>query len=109
MSLSARLRHADLTVECRYCGRPLTKKGSWFLAVHRFKCEGCNRETPITYSDKIVLFKKHAAELPLTAPTIGYTQDRNREKSEGQLQSPPAKAPRLVAYAGRGGLHNQNR
>jgi hypothetical protein len=117
MSLSAQLRHVDLTLECKYCGRPLTKKGAWFTVVHRFKCEGCNHETPITYSDKIVLFKKHAdlipiqagLELSLTAPTIGCAQDPNREKSDRQLRSPPEKAPRLVGYAGRGGLRNQYR
>jgi hypothetical protein len=47
----------------------MIKKGGWFLAVHRFKCEGCKREVPITYSDKVALFNKHAA--PLTTSTDG--------------------------------------
>jgi hypothetical protein len=117
MSLSAQLRHVDLTLECKYCDRPLIKKGIWFKVAHRFKCEGCNRETPITYSDKVVLFKKHADLIPtqaevepsLTTPTIGRPQDRNREKRDRRLRSLPEKAPRLVAYAGRGGLGNQYR
>jgi hypothetical protein len=60
MSLSARLRHVDLTLECKYCGHLIIKQGDWFTVIHRFKCEGCNRETPMTYSDKIALFNKHA-------------------------------------------------
>jgi hypothetical protein len=102
MPLSADLRDVDLTLECKYCGHSLIKNGAWFTVAHRFKCEGCNRETPITYSDKIVLFNKHAyliatqaeAEPSLIAPTIGRAQDRNREKSDRQLRSPPEKAPR---------------
>jgi hypothetical protein len=57
-----------------------------------------------------VLFNKHAhliatqgeIEPSLIAPTIVCAQDRNRERSDRQLRSPPEKAPRLVAYAGRG-------
>jgi hypothetical protein len=60
MPLSSLLRQVDLTLECKYCGHSIIKKGSWFLVVHRFKCEGCNRQVPITYSDKIELFDKHA-------------------------------------------------
>jgi hypothetical protein len=108
MSLSAHLQHVDLTLECKYCGHPLIKKGGWFVVVHRFKCEGCNRETPITYNDKIVLFKKHEdliaiqveIERSLAAAAIGCAQDRNREKSDRPLRAAIAKAPRLVGYAG---------
>jgi transposase-like protein len=60
MPLSPQLWHVDLTLECPHCGHPIIKKGGWFVWVHRFNCEGCNREVPITYSDKVVLFKKHA-------------------------------------------------
>jgi hypothetical protein len=117
MSLSFRLRQVDLIFECKYCGHVRVKKGSWFMSACRFKCEGCGQEVPITYSDKVTLFDKHEylvatqaeVEPSLTAPTIGCAQDRNREKSDRQLRSPLAKAPRLVAYAGRGGLRNQYR
>jgi hypothetical protein len=115
MSLSFRLCQVDLTLECKYCGHVRVKKGSWFLVAYRFKCEGCGREVPITYSDKVALFNKHTyliatqaeIEPSLIAPAIGRAQDRNREKSDRQLRSPPEKAPRLVGYAGRGGLRNQ--
>jgi transposase-like protein len=60
MALSSRLLKIDLTLPCKYCGHSMIKKGGWFLAVHRFKCEGCKREVPITYSDKVALFNKHA-------------------------------------------------
>jgi transposase-like protein len=60
MSLSARLRDVDLTLECKYCGHPKIKKGGWFLVVPKFKCEKCKREVQITYKDKIALFDKHA-------------------------------------------------
>ena len=58
--LSARLLHVDLTLECKYCGRSITKIGKWFRVAHRFTCVGCKREVPIGYSDKVALFKKHA-------------------------------------------------
>jgi hypothetical protein len=60
MPLSSLLRQAELTHECKHCGRSIMRLGSWFVVVHRFKCEGCNRDVPITYSDKIALFNKHA-------------------------------------------------
>ena len=60
MPLSPRLLHVDLTLECKYCGRSITKRGEWFRVAHRFTCVGCKREVPITYSDKVALFKKHA-------------------------------------------------
>jgi DNA-directed RNA polymerase subunit RPC12/RpoP len=117
MSLSFGLREVDLTLRCKYCGHVRVKKGSWFLVAYRFKCEGCGREVSITYSDKVALFNKHAnlsatqaeIEPSLIAPTIGRAQDRNRQKSDRQLQSTLARAPHLVGYAGRGGLRNQYR
>jgi hypothetical protein len=60
MTLSTRLRGVDLVLECKYCGHPITKKGTWFMTVHRFECEGCKRDVPVTYSDKVALFAKHA-------------------------------------------------
>jgi len=60
MTLSSLLLQVDLTLDCKHCGHPIIKRGGWFLVAYRFKCQGCNREVPITYSDKIVLFKKHA-------------------------------------------------
>ncbi len=60
MPLSTQLLQVDLTLECKYCGRSITKTGEWFRVVHRFMCAGCKREVPIAYSDKVALFKKHA-------------------------------------------------
>jgi hypothetical protein len=60
MPLSSMLRPVDLTLECKHCGHPITKPGRWFISVHRFNCEGCNREVLIPYSDKVALFNKHA-------------------------------------------------
>jgi hypothetical protein len=39
-------------------GHPMTKKGAWFIVAHRFTCEACKREVPITYSHKIALFNR---------------------------------------------------
>lgn len=60
MSLSTRLRRVDLVLECKYCGHPIIKKGAWFMSAHHFECEGCKRDVPITYSDKVALFAKYA-------------------------------------------------
>jgi len=60
MSLSPRLRHVDLILECKYCGNLVIKTGVWFISVHKFNCERCKREVFITYRDKIALFDKHA-------------------------------------------------
>jgi transposase-like protein len=57
MSLSANLFDVLLTFGCPQCGRALIKKGSWFKAVGRFRCEACQCEARITYEDKIRLFK----------------------------------------------------
>jgi hypothetical protein len=81
MSLSAQLRHVDLTLECKYCGRPLTKKGAWFTVVHRFKCEGCNRETPITYSDKIALWRSYGRCSGLDENASGGARRRDRRRA----------------------------
>ena len=61
MPLSTRLLHVPLTLECKYCGRSITKTGEWFRVAHRFKCVRCKREVPIPYSDKVALFKKYGA------------------------------------------------
>ena len=60
MALSSLLLQVDLTLECKYCGHSITKKGGWFKVIHRFTCERCKRETPMSYSDKVALFNKHA-------------------------------------------------
>lgn len=60
MPLSNQLLQTDLTLECKHCGHSIIKTGGWFKVSHRFKCEGCKREVPIGYSDKIVLFDRHA-------------------------------------------------
>jgi hypothetical protein len=67
MPLSSLLRQVELTLECKHCGRSIIKKGSWFVVVHRFKCEGCSREVAITYSDKVALFNRYA-RLPQAEP-----------------------------------------
>jgi transposase-like protein len=61
MPLSSNLRHVELTLQCKYCGHSIIKKGVWFVVIHRFTCEGCNRQVPMTYSDKVALFNKYAA------------------------------------------------
>ena len=60
MTLSRRLLHADLTFHCPHCGLAITKSGSWFKSIVQFKCQGCQREVRLTYTDKIALFEKHA-------------------------------------------------
>ena len=60
MSLSARLRNADLTLECEPCGYLIVKKGVWFMTISKFKCQVCKSERRLTYSDKVALFAKHA-------------------------------------------------
>jgi|HubBroStandDraft_1064217.scaffolds.fasta_scaffold261436_1 hypothetical protein len=109
MSLSFRLRQVDLTLECKYCGHVRVKKGSWFLSAYRFQCEGCGREVPITYSDKVALFNKYAHLIPTQTEIEPSLTERTIRRANSQLRSPPAKAPRLVAYAGRGDLRDQYR
>ena len=60
MPLSASLRFADLTFECPFCNCQLVKTGGWFQSIHRFKCEGCQSQIRLGYSDKVTLFQKHA-------------------------------------------------
>ena len=59
MRLSGSLRFADLTFECPFCNCQLVKTGGWFQSVHRFKCEGCQSQIRLGYSDKVALFQKH--------------------------------------------------
>ena len=60
MTLSRRLSHVDLTLECKHCGCPLIKTGQWFMVAPRFKCKRCKREVLIPYRDKLALFERHA-------------------------------------------------
>ena len=60
MTLAARLRNVDLTLECERCGHSIIKKGDWFICVSKFKCAECKGELRLTYSDKVALFAKHA-------------------------------------------------
>jgi predicted RNA-binding Zn-ribbon protein involved in translation (DUF1610 family) len=60
MPISVTLLQADLTFNCPRCARAVIKRGSWFRAVSKFKCEGCRGEARITYDDKLALFAKHA-------------------------------------------------
>jgi transposase-like protein len=60
MPLSARLLPVALTFECPFCKHPLVKSGGWFQMAASFWCAGCHREVRLTYSDKLVLFEKHA-------------------------------------------------
>jgi transposase-like protein len=56
MPLSPRLRDKLFTFNCPQCRRALAKKGTWFMAITRFKCVGCGHSVPITYGDKLALF-----------------------------------------------------
>jgi hypothetical protein len=67
MTLSCKLDDALLTMTCRQCGHPCTRKGSWFKHVRTFKCAACGYATQITYDDKLRLFDKHA-KLTTAAP-----------------------------------------
>jgi hypothetical protein len=106
MALSSQLRQANLTLECRYCGHSITKSGRWFASIHSFRCQACKLEVQLGYSDKVVLFKKYAdliatqagIEPTLIPPKIARAHESNGEKSD---RLPLAKAPRLIAYAGR--------
>ena len=60
MTLSARLRNVDLTFDCQRCGNPIIKSGNWVISASTFRCVECKGELRLTYSDKIVLFAKHA-------------------------------------------------
>ena len=60
MALSARLRHVDITFECRRCRLPITKTGAWVIAISTFKCTKCKSELHFGYRDKVELFAKYA-------------------------------------------------
>jgi hypothetical protein len=60
VTLSSRLRHVDLTLECKSCGYLIVKRGTWFMTASTFKCCKCKAELRLTYSDKLALFAKHA-------------------------------------------------
>jgi hypothetical protein len=60
VSLSARLRNVELTLEWETCGYLIVKKGIWFMTVSTFKCQVCKSEQRLTYSNKVALFAKHA-------------------------------------------------
>jgi hypothetical protein len=60
MTLSARLRNVDLTFQCKRCGHPITKSGTWVVAVSTFKCAKWKTELHLGYRDKVELFAKHA-------------------------------------------------
>ena len=60
MTLSARLRNVDLTLEYERCGHSIIKKVDWFICVSTFKCDRCKGGLRLTYSDKVALFAKHA-------------------------------------------------
>jgi transposase-like protein len=59
VTLSTRLRNVALALECKRCGHLTVKKGSWFMTISTFKCQVCEDERRLTYSDKIELFAKH--------------------------------------------------
>jgi transposase-like protein len=60
MPLSLSLHSVSMTFECPFCTCTLVKSGGWFQTIGRFKCNGCQREVRLTYSDKVALFDKHA-------------------------------------------------
>jgi len=49
-----------LTFECPHCKHPLIKNGSWFRGARHFACGASQCRVPITYSEKLMLFAKHA-------------------------------------------------
>jgi transposase-like protein len=60
MPLSGNLRFVDLTFKCPFCHCELVKTGGWFQTVPGFKCDGCQSQIRLGYSDKVALFQKHA-------------------------------------------------
>ncbi|TPL74142.1 hypothetical protein FJ954_10460 [Mesorhizobium sp. B2-3-15] len=69
MALSRRLLMCNMTFECPHCGFALKRAGSWFQVVSSRRCEGCQRQFRITYTDKLTLFAKHEQEAVLEAHT----------------------------------------
>lgn len=45
----------------------LKRAGSWFQVVSSHRCEGCQKQFRITYTDKLTLFAKHEQEAVLEA------------------------------------------
>ena len=62
MSLPDGFADVMMMLACRTCGFAITKKGSWFRAVSRYKCESCGVQGRVTYDDKIQVFARAAAE-----------------------------------------------
>ena len=60
MPLPNGLRNKTLIFNCPNCNHPLAKNGAWFAAMAGFECVGCKRYVPMTYSDKLALFDRHA-------------------------------------------------
>jgi hypothetical protein len=60
MPISVRLDRVDLTLKCNHLNNLLIKKRRYFMTASTFKCDACNGELRLTYSDKVALFAKHA-------------------------------------------------
>ena len=60
MPLMSKLFDVPLTFECPHCKHPLIKNGSWFRGARHFACGASQCRVPITYSEKLMLFAKHA-------------------------------------------------
>lgn len=59
MTIPPELSEAALAFECPYCGHRLFRKGSWFKAVGRYRCENCQSKVRIGYPDKLKLFNQY--------------------------------------------------
>jgi transposase-like protein len=44
---------------CPYCGHVTTRKGAFFSAAAHYICTACAKRVPLTYADKIKLFRAH--------------------------------------------------
>lgn len=67
MALSRRLLMCKMTLECPHFGFALKRAGSWFQVVSSHRCERCQRQFRITYSNKLTLFAKHEQDSVLEA------------------------------------------
>jgi hypothetical protein len=65
--LNQALEYVSLTHSCRHCGRVLTRAGSWFKSVGRYRCAGCATDCHLTYEDKLKLFADHEYLIPVPA------------------------------------------
>ena len=72
MPLSVKLNDVLLTRPCPRCGHNRKKLGKWFQVIRHYQCEGCGTNLPMTYPDKIALFKAHDGVI--TKPNQSQTE-----------------------------------